>query len=281
MRWALPSIALVGALVITTGGLSSAAPAPSNSPWYPSLSSYEHYDSSRSHVFSQAYFGGSTSEKNAVTAIQSATNQYPSGYNMVYKDAAHAYIYGGGYGNYPGSVGAFVDQVDPVTLASVWHTQLMDFTTTDPGVWDYPGVMGMLSDGNLYVTYSHKLAKIDPSDGHLISTLDLPYNAEADPSNAAYNGFNATSDGVLVFKSVYRPYGCTAQGPTALSPAICPANPSAATPTTTGWVPPSEFVSVDPTTMTVLHQLTLPAPAGARPTVARSLASTGKLRLPR
>ncbi len=269
MRWAAASAALVGALVITTGGLSSAVPVASNSPWYPSLSSFEHFDSARSHVFSQAYFGGSLSGKNVVTSRQSATDQYPSGYNMVYKDASHAYIYGGGYGNYPGSVGAFVDQVDPVTLASVWHTQLMDFTTTDPGVWDYPGVMGMLSDGNLYVTYSHKLAKIDPTDGHVIATLDLPYNVNADPNNASYNGFNATSDGVLVFKSVYRPYGCTAQGPTALSPAICPANPSAATPTTTGWVPPSEFVSVDPFTMTVLHQLTLPAPAGARPTVAR------------
>jgi len=266
MRWAVPSIALVGALVITTGGLSSAAPATSNSPWYPSLSSFEHYDSARSHVFSRAYFGGSTSEKNAVTSSNSATDLYPSGFNMVYKDASHAYILGGGYGQLPGSIGAFVDQVDPVTLASVWHTQLMDITVT-PALWDYPGVMGMLSDGNLYVSYSHYLAKIDPSDGHVIASLDLPVNVDADPNNAAYNGFNATADGLLVFKSGYRAYGCTEQGPPAL--AKCPANPTAATPTTIGWVPPSELVTVDPISMTVLHQVTLLHPAGARATITR------------
>ena len=66
------------------------------------------------------------------------------------------------------------------------------------------------------------------------------------------------ADGTIIMKSVYRQAGCTIQGPNALLD--CP-DPSD--------VPPSILVSVNPKTMQVIDNITLPAPVGARPTVGQ------------
>ena len=57
----------LGAVSVITVTLAVAAVAsegrddnrPDNRPWYPSLQAFEHYNSGRSHVFTQAQFGGS------------------------------------------------------------------------------------------------------------------------------------------------------------------------------------------------------------------------------
>lgn len=236
--------------------VSSDSPAhlliiPPNLPWYPSLESFEHYNSGRSHVFPEATFGGSYLGDNIVDIV-SSTTLYPSGYNMSYLDANHAYIYGGGYGDVEGSIGAFVARVNPETLYPVWYDQLID--TYVNGEWDYPGSMGILQDGFIYVSYGYRLAKLN-AKGDVIETLVLPTGG-AKPENTSFNGFNATEDGFIVMKSVYRQDGCSIQGPDALL--HCP-NPSD--------VPPSILVSVDPATMKVVDRITLPAPVGARPTI--------------
>lgn len=224
---------------------------PPNSPWYPSLEAFEHYDSGRSHVFPEAVFGGSYSGGNTVDILSSPVI-YPSGYNMAYLDSNHAFIYGGGYGDVEGSVGAFVARVNPSTLDPVWYKQLINTSTN--GEWDYPGSMGILQDGFLYVSYGYRLAKLN-SKGKVVATLVLP-TGDAEPENTSFNGFNATSDGIIIMKSVYREEGCTLQGPSALLNCSDPSN-----------VPPSILVSVDPQTMKVIDNITLPAPVGARPTI--------------
>lgn len=225
---------------------------PPNTPWYPSLEAFEHYNSGRSHVFPEATFGGSYSGNNNVTTLSSPT-VYPSGYNMCYLDQNNIFIYGGGYGDVSGSVGAFVAKVDPTTLAPIWYNQLIN--TSINGEWDYPGSMGILQDGFIYVSYGYRLAKLD-KNGNIIATLVLPTGG-AQAQNTSYNGFNATSDGFIVMKSVYRQAGCTIQGPDALLD--CP-DPSD--------VPPSILISVNPNTMQVVDNITLPAPVGARPTIS-------------
>lgn len=225
---------------------------PPNPPWYPSLEAFEHYDSGRSHVFPEATFGGSYSGNNIVQTL-SSTTLYPSGYNMAYLDPNHAFIYGGGYGDISNSIGAFVARVDPDKLTPIWYNQLIN--TSANGEWDYPGSMGILQDGFLYVSYGYRLAKINAA-GKIIDTLVLP-TGDAEPKNTSFNGFNATSDGIIIMKSVYRQAGCTIQGPDALL--SCP-DPSD--------VPASILVSVDPTTMKVIDKITLPAPVGARPTIS-------------
>ncbi len=225
---------------------------PPNPPWYPSLEAFEHYNSGRSHVFPEATFGGSYLGNNTVD-ILSSPMVYPSGYNMAYLNPDNIFIYGGGYGDVAGSVGAFAAKVDPTTLGPNWYNQLIN--TSVNGEWDYPGSMGILQDGFIYVSYGYRLAKLN-KNGAVINTLILP-TGDAEPQNTSFNGFNATSDGIIVMKSVYRQAGCSIQGPDALL--NCP-DPSD--------VPSSILISVDPKTMRVIDNITLPAPVGARPTIS-------------
>lgn len=224
---------------------------PPNLPWYPSLEAFEHYNSGRSHVFPEATFGGSYSGNNTVD-ILSSPMIYPSGYNMAYLNQDNIFIYGGGYGDVTGSVGAFVAKVNPTKLTPDWYNQLINTSTN--GEWDYPGSMGILYDGFIYVSYGYRLAKLNQK-GDVVDTLILP-TGTAEPENTSFNGFNATSDGTIIMKSVYRQAGCSIQGPDALLD--CP-DPSD--------VPSSILISVDPKTMKVIDNITLPAPIGARPTI--------------
>jgi hypothetical protein len=225
---------------------------PPNSPWFPCLEAFEHYDSGRSHVFPEATFGGSYTGNNTVD-ILSSTTRYPSGYNMCSLNPDYAIIYGGGYGDELYSIGAFVARVNPSTLEPIWNNQLI--VTFGTGEWDYPGSMGVLYDGFIYVSYGYRLAKLNV-DGVVVDTLVLPTGGIALPENTSFNGFNATADGYIVMKSVYRQEGCHYQGPSALLNCPDPTD-----------VPSSILVSVDPVTMQVVDTVTLTVPVGARPTI--------------
>ncbi len=234
-------------LVLQTSTLVS-----DNLPWYDSLDAFEHYDSGRSHLFPDAKFAGSFRGNNQVITY-SSTTLYPSGYNMCYEGCKNVFIYGGGYGDEPGSIGAFVAKVDPCTLEPIWYNQLIN--TSENGEWDYPGSMAILRDGYIYVIYGYRLSKIDPKTGITVKTLTLPTGGGL-PKNTCYNGFNAAPDGTLIMKSLYRQEGCSLQGPDALLDCPDPTD-----------VPPSLLVSVDPEKMKVIHSITLPAPVAARPTI--------------
>src|SRR5271155_731247 len=112
------ALAIIGLLSFVTA--SFAHGNETNHPWYPSLAAFEHYDSGRSHVFPKAKFGGAFRGNNQVDILSSSA-VYPSGYNMAYLDSQNAFIYGGGYGDEPGSIGAFVAKVSPHTLEPIWY----------------------------------------------------------------------------------------------------------------------------------------------------------------
>jgi hypothetical protein len=245
----------------------------SNPPWFPSLQAFEHYDSGRSHVFSRAHFRGSFNGPNTVAVVRSAEGAYPSGYNMSYLNEKAAFIQGGSYGDVPGSIGPFVAKVDPETLAPVWYNQLVN--TVQTMEWDYPGAMAIEKDGYIYVVSGYRIFKVDPADGHVVATLRLPtlvymrnnypnqpptYDTTLtdDSVNTSYNGINALPDGTIVVKSLYRVAGCTLNGPSALL--MCPDAQD---------VPASNLISVNPKTMQIIDNITLPAFAGARPTITR------------
>jgi hypothetical protein len=264
-------LSLIAALSLIA--TSAFAGEDSNPPWYPSLQAFEHYDSGRSHVFSQAEFRGSFHGPNTVAVVRSAEGAYPSGYNTSYLSENEAFIQGGSYGDVEGSIGPFVAQVDPETLAPVWYTQLRN--TVEAEEWDYPGAMAIENDGYIYVVSGYRIYKVDPADGHVIDTLTLPtmvymrnnYPNEPptydttltdDSVNTSYNGINALPDGTIVVKSLYRVAGCTLNGPSALL--MCPNAQD---------VPASNLISVNPKTMQIIDNITLPAFAGARPTITR------------
>lgn len=239
----------------------------SNLPWFPSLMSFEHYDSVRSHLFEQASyngsfvgnnleadFNGSFTGSNLVTTRTSSTT-YPTGYNMVYLNPDDVFLYGGCYGNIENATGSFVTKIDPKTLEPIWSTQLTN--TAESGEWNYPGVVSILQDGYLYLIYGYHLAKLDPRDGTVIAQVELPTGGGL-PENTSFNGFDALEDGTLIAKTVYRQEGCTEQGPTGLF--FCP-DP--------GDVPSSIMVSINPQTLSIIDQVTLPTIVGGRPTTAR------------
>jgi hypothetical protein len=76
--------------------------------------------------------------------------------------------------------------------------------------------------------------------------------------NTSYNGINALPDGTIVVKSLYRVAGCQTNGPSAVLECDNARD-----------VPRSALISVNPTTMRMIDDITLPAPAGARPTITR------------
>jgi hypothetical protein len=245
----------------------------SNPPWFPSLQAFEHYDSGRSHVFSQAEFRGSFDQPNTVAEVRSADGAYPSGYNTSYLNENAAFIQGGSYGDVEGSIGPFVAKFDPQTLENVWYTLLRD--TKQAQEWDYPGAMAIENDGYIYVVSGYRIYKVDPKDGSVVATLVLPtavfmrnnwpnlpatYDTTLteNAANTSYNGINALPDGTIVVKSLYRQAGCDLDGPKALLQCPEPTN-----------VPQSVLITVNPHTMQIIDNITLPAPAGARPTITR------------
>jgi hypothetical protein len=264
-------LSLIAALSLIA--TSAFAGEDSNPPWFPSLQAFEHYDSARSHVFSQAEFRGSFHRPNTVAEVRSAEGAYPSGYNMSYLNENEAFIQGGSYGDVEGSIGPFVAKVDPETLAPVWYTQLRN--TVEAEEWDYPGAMAIMNDGYIYVVSGYRIYKVDPADGSVVDMLVLPTmvfmrnNYPNQPptydttptenaANTSYNGINALPDGTIVVKSLYRVAGCTLDGPAALLD--CPDAQN---------VPQSNLISVNPKTMQIIDNITLPAFAGARPTITR------------
>ena len=245
-----------------------------NPPWFPSLQAFEHYDSGRSHVFSQAEFLGSFHRPNTVAEVRSRELAYPSGYNMSYLNEHEAFIQGGSYGNLPGSIGPFVAKVNPQTLAPVWCTLLRN--TVEAGEWDYPGAMAIMHDGSIYVVSGYRIYKVDPADGSVLDTLVLPTLVNmpaADPPppyedtltddavNTSYNGINALPDGTIVVKSLYRSINCEdLDGSDALLGCSDLKN-----------VPRSVLVTVNTRTpkMQKIDEITLQNFAGARPTITR------------
>jgi hypothetical protein len=132
-----------------------------------------------------------------------------------------------------------------------------------------------MDDGFIYVVSGYRIFKVNPANGKVVKTLKLPtmvymrnnypdtpptYDSTLteDAVNTSYNGINALPDGTIVVKSLYRVAGCSLNGPSALLD--CPDARD---------VPASNLISVNPRTMQVIDNITLPAFAGARPTITR------------
>jgi hypothetical protein len=220
-----------------------------NPPWYPSLLPFEHHDSARTHLFAQARFGGSFSGPNTVQMRASAAI-YPTPYNIVDLGPNSLFLYGGAYGD-KGGTGSFVARVDPRTFQTIWKTQLIDTAST--GEWNYPGVLSAMSNGDLYLIYGYRLAKIDPRDGRVLAQVELP--TPVAPRDTTYNGLDALPDGTLIAKAIYRQAGSDYRG----SQGLLHADTSV----------PSEVVAVDPHTLQVKAATLAPEFVGGRITSVR------------
>ena len=118
---------------------------------------------------------------------------------------------------------------------------------------DYPTPYNIVDHGpNELFIYGHHIAKLDPATGDILVQTTLPTGASA-PGDTAYNGYDAFPDGTIIAKTVNREKGCTEQGFSAFLD--CP-HPSQ--------VPPSVMVAINPKTLKVIAQITLPQMIGGR-----------------
>ncbi|MEU1287985.1 hypothetical protein [Kitasatospora sp. NPDC005856] len=253
---------LVGDPTLVSGEQSCAA-AEANAPWYPTIAAFEVHDSNRTHLYACAHFEGAPSN-NQVYAY-SSQQVYATPYNIVDRGPDELYVYGGGYGDDPAASGSFVSRVEPGTFNEVWRQVLINTNATDE--WDYPGVLNVLSDGSLVVVYGYHIARIDPQTGNILARTTLPTGQSA-PRDTAYNGYDALPDGTIVAKTVNRQPGCAEQGFSAFL--NCP-DPTA--------VPPSIMVAIDPKSLQVISQVTLPEMMGGRITTS-TLDNTQEIYLP-
>ena len=111
-----------------------------------------------------------------------------------------------------------------------------------------------MNDGSLLVIYGYHIAKLNPQTGAIEASTTLPTGASA-PGDTSYNGFDALPDGTIIAKTVNRQKGCTENGFSAFL--NCP-NPTE--------VPPSVMVAINPKTLKVISQITLPEMIGGRVT---------------
>ena len=249
---AIATATAVACVVLSAPNLSSLTTPASlrrggNPPWFPSLLAFEHYDSARTKLFTQAHFTGSFVRDNAVS-MRVSPDAYPTPYNVVYLSRDSLFVFGGAYGD-RGGTGSFVARVDPQTLQTVWFNQLINTVETDE--WNYPGVLSALQDGLLYLIYGYRLAKLDPRDGRVLGQIELPTLAA--PRDTSYNGLNGWPDGTLVAKSVYRQAGCEEQGFSAFLDCPDPTD-----------VPKSMVVAIDPRTLEIIDQVVAPEFIGGR-----------------
>jgi hypothetical protein len=224
-------------------GEQSCEQSHANPPWFPTIAAFEVYDSARTHLYGCAHFLGSTSGTNRVLAY-SSTTVYQTPYNIVTEGPNRLFVYGGGYGDNSSASGSFVASVEPGTLDQRWRRVLINTKATDE--WDYPGVLNVLNDGSLVVIYGYHIARLNPATGAVEASTTLPTGKSA-PRDTAYNGYDALPDGTIIAKTVNRQKGCTEQGFSAFL--HCP-HPSD--------VPPSVMVAINPKTLKVIAQITLP-----------------------
>ena len=225
-----------------------------NPPWLATIAAFEVYDSARTHLYACAHFLGSMTSPNKVLAYES-TAVYQTPYNIVTEGPNNLFIYGGGYGDNPAASGSFVASVEPGTLTERWRTVLINTKATNE--WDYPGVLNVMKDGSLIVIYGYHIARLNPTTGAIEASNVLPTGQSA-PRDTAYNGYDALPDGTIIAKTVNRQKGCSEQGFSAFL--NCP-NPAD--------VPPSVMVAINPMTLKVISEITLPEPIGGRLTTAR------------
>ncbi|WP_250456160.1 hypothetical protein [Caballeronia sp. ATUFL_M2_KS44] len=248
-------LSIIAALAVLPG-VAMAEPPDSNAPWYPSLMAFEHYDSGRSHLFTEARFHGSFVQGGNAVDVRVSPDDYLTPYNVVYLDADAMFVYGGGYGD-KGGIGAFVARIDPATLKTLWTNQLIN--TVETNEWDYPGVVSILRNGYLYVIYGYRIVKLDPVDGHVVAgPVQLPTAPTADLRDTSYNGLDALPDGTLIAKTVYREKGCEEQGFSAFLKCEHPAA-----------VPRSIIVAIDPRTLEVVDRIRAEEFIGGRITSVR------------
>ena len=169
--------------------------------WYATVTPSEAGNSSgRTHTYPAAC---SALGENRAAGIAAVAEKLPGLYNIVTRRPDELFALGGSFGHATADNAPYVVALDAKTLTPRWRTALPGL---DAGEWNYPGVMGVHANGDLYAIYGPNLARLDAATGAVKTHTELPVNQPR--GDVAYNGFVVLSDGRLVAKSIHRKPGC-------------------------------------------------------------------------
>lgn len=253
----LSSLSRRAALISAAAALASCAsvrrgPAGTApmSPWDASVGAFEHGDSARTSVFSSVDPFAAAGQAPAATA---APSPMPGLWSVAFDRQGTGYALHGVIGGAPGADRPRLSAFDPLTLTEKWRIEL---PMPDSAFWNYPGGIGVLANGALFVAYATRLARIEPQTGAVMAIANLP--APAGQADTAYNGFIALPDGRLLAKSHHRKANCPHGGYRALIE--CGVS----------GLPPSALVILSPDDLSVLWRGDAPEFVGGRVSAIRS-----------
>jgi hypothetical protein len=217
-------IALFFVLLVGTGSVLAQA-------WDTAVGAFEHAESSRTSLFGDASpFAVSQGEP-----IAEAETGLPGLWSVAIDRNGRVFALGGVLGDAAGAA-PYIAGLDPHTRKQLWRTPLP--MVEDEQVWNYPGGIGVHSNGFVYVAYAARIAKLDPDSGKVLGQIDLP--TPNGLAHTSYNGFILLSDGMILTKSHHRKSDCPVQGFRAFI--VCGFD----------GLPPSALVMIDPATMQIV-----------------------------
>ncbi|NNC75525.1 MAG: hypothetical protein HKN93_08455 [Acidimicrobiia bacterium] len=219
---------------------SALKPGPTATGLYNSVSAFEYADRARSHVHPADFYGSWRSPEDNVVTARAFSGNHPSMYNVVTRERSELFLYGG---DPPSGSDAQVVKFDVERGEEVWIRSL----DVSADAFSWPGLVTAHGNGDLYVVHGVQLARIDAETGTTIDSVELPIPAGVLASDTIFNGFNVTSNGTLVVKSLSRPAGCTVQGLSAVAACL-----------DVGPFPPSLVSTLDPETLEVLGTVEMP-----------------------
>lgn len=169
-------------------------PGATNGSFYNTMSPFEHFSEGRPQLFPHTHTVQRIAGADKVKIdTRESVGDYVKPYNIVTRNSNELFVYGGKVGS---ADGAYVAKLNTHTLEEIWRVKL---TVDNPDQWDWPGVMAVHGNGQLYAIAGYLLAKIDPETGaHTVITLPQ----HEGQGGAAYNGFDIAPDGIIFAKSM-------------------------------------------------------------------------------
>jgi len=217
--------------------------------YYSSLNGAELTDAQRSGLFVCATFTGSYDGPNQVYAWRSQDDYQATAY-INNRKPGEIYIAGGANPPLKGLVpaGPFVAKTDATTGREIWRTYLDNVNLT--GRWLAAVNLNLLPNGNVVFAWETSIALLDGDTGLILKRTTLPTGATP-PGDSGFKHVTIAPDGTIIAKSQTKAVGYDGQGTLAIVKGVL-----------AGYKQPnSHLVAVDPDTLEVLDDLSLPEPA--------------------
>lgn len=217
--------------------------------YFPSLNGAEIADAQRSGLFPCATFTGSHDGPNQVFAWRSEDGFESAAY-INNRRPGELYVAGGANPPLTGAVpaGPFVAKADATTGRQFWRTYLDNANAS--GNWLAAVNLNILPSGRIVFAWENSIALLDGDTGLVLKRTTLPTGDTA-PDDSNFKHVTIAPDGTIIAKNQTRAIGYPGQGTLAIVKGV-----------QAGFKQPnSHLVALDPDTLEVLDDVSLPEPA--------------------